>query len=368
MSTNENEGQHLDAQDDSIERAQADAMREIEGLIGEIEGIRDDLRLGGEELSPEAIPVVAEAEPTVEDSEPVVTSSPRGAQAVGSAPAPKQAAATVDQSMIDQLMNSAASPVEPVKKAEVPKAAPVVDQSEIDRLLNGVDDALREAQQPPDVGAPPAAVAEELAPPAEEVPSELNEFRASGTEEFSLEDSVGGIEPEAPAEGGLLSEPSVASTAENVVPAEVPRPVHREQHVSQSQVGRRDAPRDRSSSPAPSAPRREHQEKRRTTGSVASLSRAGSRMERQLEKKMKSSSTESPEGVLKMTLSGAMRLALVYEAEGRAVTVSFDDGFLKVELTDGTEFRIPLSRASSRVEEAGFDEEEEFFEGDENAA
>ena len=54
----------------------------------------------------------------------------------------------------------------------------------------------------------------------------------------------------------------------------------------------------------------------------------------------------STEGALTMTLSGKMTLKLKYEFEDLAVTIGFQDHVLKVQLSDGTVFNIPVRRAS----------------------
>lgn len=60
-------------------------------------------------------------------------------------------------------------------------------------------------------------------------------------------------------------------------------------------------------------------------------------------KESKMSDTPNPsEGSLTMTLSGSMTLKLKYEFDGQEVAVSFNDGYLKVALADGTEFKIPV--------------------------
>lgn len=51
---------------------------------------------------------------------------------------------------------------------------------------------------------------------------------------------------------------------------------------------------------------------------------------------------ESPS--LTLSLSGSMTLKLKYEFGGQEVTVGFADNCLKVELSDGTEFKIPVAR------------------------
>ena len=49
-------------------------------------------------------------------------------------------------------------------------------------------------------------------------------------------------------------------------------------------------------------------------------------------------------GCLTLSLQGSMTLKLKYEFEGQEVTLSFNDQFLRVELSDGTEFKIPVAR------------------------
>ena len=50
------------------------------------------------------------------------------------------------------------------------------------------------------------------------------------------------------------------------------------------------------------------------------------------------------EGSLTMVLTGTMRLRLKYQAGDQTVSIGFADNSLKVELADGTEFRIPMKR------------------------
>lgn len=53
---------------------------------------------------------------------------------------------------------------------------------------------------------------------------------------------------------------------------------------------------------------------------------------------------EASEGALTMTLQGNMKLKLKYEYEGQEVTIRFVDQALQVQLSDGTEFKIPVAR------------------------
>jgi hypothetical protein len=46
-----------------------------------------------------------------------------------------------------------------------------------------------------------------------------------------------------------------------------------------------------------------------------------------------------------IALSGTMTLKLSYDFGGQEVTIGFVDGALRVELSDGTEFKIPMNRS-----------------------
>jgi hypothetical protein len=55
-------------------------------------------------------------------------------------------------------------------------------------------------------------------------------------------------------------------------------------------------------------------------------------------------SADGATGSVSIKLAGTMTLKLSYEFEGQEVTVGFVDGALRVELSDGTEFKIPVRR------------------------
>lgn len=59
------------------------------------------------------------------------------------------------------------------------------------------------------------------------------------------------------------------------------------------------------------------------------------------------SSSDESSPSLTMSLTGSMTLKLKYEFAGQEVTVGFTDEFLKIELADGTEFKIPVGRQKS---------------------
>ncbi|MGK5087409.1 hypothetical protein WDW86_07605 [Bdellovibrionota bacterium FG-2] len=56
------------------------------------------------------------------------------------------------------------------------------------------------------------------------------------------------------------------------------------------------------------------------------------------------SPSPSDEGTLSMKLTGNMTLRLQYECFGQEITVSFSGQVFHVQLSDGTEFKIPVAR------------------------
>jgi hypothetical protein len=67
------------------------------------------------------------------------------------------------------------------------------------------------------------------------------------------------------------------------------------------------------------------------------------RTEEEFEMK-KNGTAEAGEGCMSMSLQGSMTMKMKYEYEGQEVAISFVDGCLCVELSDGTEFKIPVAR------------------------
>lgn len=55
------------------------------------------------------------------------------------------------------------------------------------------------------------------------------------------------------------------------------------------------------------------------------------------------------DGSLTMVLSGKMSLRLKYEFGGQEVTLSFGDDALRVQLADGTEFKVPVGRPKLKI-------------------
>lgn len=61
---------------------------------------------------------------------------------------------------------------------------------------------------------------------------------------------------------------------------------------------------------------------------------------------MKTVDKQESDSALSIQLSGAMSVKLKYECDGQEVQISFSDHCLKVQFTDGTEFKIPVARGA----------------------
>jgi hypothetical protein len=103
-----------------------------------------------------------------------------------------------------------------------------------------------------------------------------------------------------------------------------------------------------SADPPPSTLKSESIEDFRGSEDDASMEETLSALKMSEEDEEMSKLNSAEEGSLTISLKGSMSLKLKYETEGREVTVAFEDRFLKVELSDGTEFKIPVGEAPTR--------------------
>lgn len=158
----------------------------------------------------------------------------------------------------------------------------------------------------------------------------IEEFRGSG-DEPSLEDTLGSMKEE-PSGPSLLDVPTEAE-AETVAEPEEPAPVEAaaeetlEEEIQEIQ-----------SDPAEEEISASSQGDSEMTHEDSNLGH--------LPIKKKKSDAASADGSLTLTLTGNMTLKLNYAFEGQEVTVGFSDHALKVQLSDGTEFKIPVGRSS----------------------
>ena len=58
-------------------------------------------------------------------------------------------------------------------------------------------------------------------------------------------------------------------------------------------------------------------------------------------------------GTLSIQLKGNMTLKLNYEFEGQDVTIGFSEGALRVQLADGTEFKVPMGKKKVPLKRVG---------------
>jgi len=66
----------------------------------------------------------------------------------------------------------------------------------------------------------------------------------------------------------------------------------------------------------------------------------------------KNTGMNAGDGCLSMTVTGNMTLKLKYDFNGQEVTIGFDDQALKVQLADGTEFKIPVRSMGKHLKAA----------------
>ncbi len=172
---------------------------------------------------------------------------------------------------------------------------------------------------------------EEVAETSEETPesndetqileNELREFQ-SGAGEASLEDTLSTLEQTEPAQDSLLAQVS-----------EIDAP---EQHEEETEEERTATVQEIVEEVAEAF--QEHSE----TPPVHNFDEV-------LQEETMANKDSTQPGSVTMTLTGNMTLNLRYEFEGQEVCVGFEDQCLKVQLTDGTEFKIPMGKKGSTL-------------------
>jgi hypothetical protein len=196
-------------------------------------------------------------------------------------------------------------------KAAAPKA-PAADD-EIEQIMSEIE----ELQQEMGEGTAPEAAAD---PAPQEAGDILDEFRAGGGSETSMEETLGSLQEEEgnPSGPNLIDQALEASQEEETAVAEA--------------EAEAEAPADEE----PVAEEEEHSQ-----GEVIPMS------PRHAQKNTPAADSPSTEqGSLTLTLSGNMTLSLNYECDGQSVTLGFHDHCLIIQLADGSEFKIPVRRAA----------------------
>lgn len=69
-------------------------------------------------------------------------------------------------------------------------------------------------------------------------------------------------------------------------------------------------------------------------------------LEPQKKQATQNSSSEAPESALNLAVVGALKLRLELTREAQTVQIHLEESQLRVELSDGTQFRIPLNKAA----------------------
>lgn len=180
--------------------------------------------------------------------------------------------------------------------------------SEIESLQQGLADAPKSKGSAAKLKAVPAQPAEPVFPDTTETPetndedllgagSGFEEFRGSG-EEASLEETLGDMKGEESTGTSLLDTPDDAP----------------------------DASED-----------------------TAIIEAVEEEEEQEEEVFMSNPSSGDGDSALTLTLNGSMTLRLKYESDGQEVSITFVDNMLQIRLADGTEFKMPMNKQSSRV-------------------
>lgn len=246
-------------------------------------------------------------------------------------------------------------------------------QDEINEIMSEIESLQRELDEPaseavaaaperPKLRAVPAAADMETDSGESPVESDdslggvedLGDFHG-GSDEPSIEETLGDLKHEEPASDSLLAQ-SLAATAddedvalvsddsdetftEETLDPDVP------EELAQFMSDEPDEITDEQADIMAAAARRSIEEGNRAVKEpVEAAARAFAETTRE-RSAPKASTTE--EGCLQMTLTGNMTLKLKYEFGGQEVTVGFSDHALRVELSDGTEFKIPIRKSKA---------------------
>ncbi|MGK5083286.1 hypothetical protein WDW37_08260 [Bdellovibrionota bacterium FG-1] len=241
-------------------------------------------------------------------------------------------------------------------------ATPVLD--EIDKIMNEIEELQKSMNPPGAPSAPPAAVVSPPVPAtapaaiddidaimaahapteavAEVVADEAMAEIQEGRTETSIEETLGSLKDEEPSAGPNLIDQAIEAQPDEAQPEVEAQAVQDQVEAIQAQPVSSFSPEVFDEAieaviepvePVAAQPQ----------ATVHHLPRSAPIQETTPMKENTSSDAS-----ISVKLSGTMTLKLSYEFEGQEVTVSFNDGALRVELSDGTEFKIPVRRNSLR--------------------
>ena len=233
--------------------------------------------------------------------------------------------------------------------AAVAQKTEVESQDEIDEIMNeiqnlqqGVNAAVNtKPEEKPKLRAVPP-VAEQPTEPA--LLTTVEEFRGSG-DDASLEETLGAMKGETSGQGLLDQEDAAveaaATAAESAAAENDVQEAEAEMQEEEAQVQEEEQTVEEVEEALEELPEEEvieEQEEQEEEAPESIMDRIGEKI----------TSAQTSDGTLSMTLSGTMTLKLKYEYEGQEVTIGFADNALKVYLSDGTEFKIPIGRKITR--------------------
>ncbi len=232
---------------------------------------------------------------------------------------------------------------------------------EIDQIMSEIEELQQEMAggepaQPASLrvieGGANGAPAED-APPAEDLMAEFAAGNNGG--EASLEGTLSELGDGGPATGNSLLDQMDSAEAEtptdaeadlSTIESEVEAAAQQAQAMIQSTV---DEVMETSVDQLP---------EKETEVSVADFRAAAAEVEAEMKEQLEETpmakkpahSTDS--GTMEMTLQGTTSLRIRYQFDGQEVVVGFHDQALHVQLSDGTEFKIPVSRRTGLREAA----------------
>jgi hypothetical protein len=167
----------------------------------------------------------------------------------------------------------------------------------------------------------------------------LEEFRASGGGEPSLEDTLADLRDDGGSGGGVLGALDEETEPEM---GDLSSPdIDREEALARAEREVEEAFDDDGDAELDSRQLEEiHEEE--IENSISTSISEDDPMSHDEDKK-------TGDGSLSMTLRGNMTLKLQYEIEGQAITIGFTGDAMRVQLADGTEFKIPIRRGARRA-------------------
>jgi hypothetical protein len=252
-----------------------------------------------------------------------------------------------------------------------PKQNAAAGADEIDQIMSEIEGLQKEmASTQPVVAAATAELQAQAAPVAPAAAATSNddlmaEFKSSG-DDVSLEGTLSELDSSGPSSGTSLLDQVDTPSADAVTP-EAAAPEAAELGTAEAELQALEAQVEAASQQvehqlevaaeaAAAAEKLEASEEileeatpAEEPVSDADFQAAAAEVEAEMREQMEESGMPPKEsardsGTMEMTLQGDMTLRIRYQFEGQEVVVAFHDHALHVQLSDGTEFKIPVAR------------------------